>query len=161
MFETRTVREVGEQLGADVKDGLTEAEAEQRLLENGPNELKESKKRTAVQAFLEQLNDPLIYVLLAAAAVSFLLHEYSDAVIILAVVCLNAAVGVLEEGKAQKALDSLKKLTRPKALVIRDGREREIEASGLVCGDLVCLTAGRSEERRVGKECRSRWSPYH
>ena len=142
MFETRTVREVGEQLGADVKDGLTEAEAEQRLLENGPNELKESKKRTAVQAFLEQLNDPLIYVLLAAAAVSFLLHEYSDAVIILAVVCLNAAVGVLQEGKAQKALDSLKKLTRPKALVIRDGREREIEASGLVCGDLVCLTAG-------------------
>lgn len=142
MFETKSVRETCGMLGTDAYAGLTEAEAERRLLEDGPNELKESKKRTAAQAFVEQLNDPLIYVLLAAAAISFLLREYSDAVIILAVVCLNAAVGVLQEGKAQRALDSLKKLTRPKAFVIRDGQEREIEASGLVRGDLVCLTAG-------------------
>lgn len=142
MFETRSVRETCRRLETDAQYGLTQAEAERRLSEDGPNELKESKKRTAVQAFLEQLNDPLIYVLIAAAAISFLLREYSDAAIILAVVCLNAAVGVLQEGKAQKALDSLKKLTRPRAFVIRDGQEWEIEASKLVRGDLVCLTAG-------------------
>lgn len=142
MFETKSVRETCSRLKTDVQAGLTEAEAGRRFLKDGPNELKEMKKRTAVQAFLEQLNDPLIYVLLAAAAISFLLREYSDAAIILAVVGLNAAVGVLQEGKAQKALDSLKKLTRPKAFVIRDGQEKEIEAAKLVCGDLVCLTAG-------------------
>ena len=142
MFETKSIRETCSELKADAQAGLTEAEACRRLLADGTNELKEMKKRTAVQAFLEQLNDPLIYVLLAAAAISFLLREYSDAVIILAVVCLNAAVGVLQEGKAQKALDSLKKLTRPKAFVIRDGQEKEIEAAKLVRGDLVCLSAG-------------------
>lgn len=95
-----------------------------------------------LQSFLEQLNDPLIYVLLAAALISVLLGEYSDAGIIAFVVCLNAAVGVLQEGKAQRALDSLKQLMQPRAVVIRDGSEQEIPAAKLVVGDLVCLQAG-------------------
>ena len=100
------------------------------------------KKKSVLQSFLEQLNDPLIYVLLAAALISVLLGEYSDAGIIAFVVCLNAAVGVLQEGKAQRALDSLKQLMQPRAVVIRDGSEQEIPAAKLVVGDLVCLQAG-------------------
>ena len=85
-------------------------EAERRLWENGENRLPEAEKKVGAAKLLEQLNDPLIYVLLAAALISVLLGEYSDAGIIAFVVCLNAAVGVLQEGKAQRALDSLKQL---------------------------------------------------
>lgn len=143
MFERKTAKETCEVLKTSDRWGLTDAEVKKRLAEDGPNVLKETKKRTAFATFIEQLNDPLIYVLLAAAAVSLLLHEVSDALIILFVVCLNAIVGVIQEGKAQKALDSLKNLTRPMACVIRDGREAEIPAAELVRGDLVCLEAGR------------------
>lgn len=141
-FETKTIREACALLGTDPDRGLSEKEAELRLAANGPNELRQAKKKSVVEAFLEQLNDPLIYVLMAAAVISLLLHELSDAVIIAVVVCMNAVVGVLQEGKAQKALDSLKKLTSPRAYCIRDGKEREIAASQLVCGDVVCLEAG-------------------
>ena len=79
---------------------------------------------------------------MAAAVISLMLHETSDAAIIAVVVCMNAVVGMLQEGKAQKALDSLKKLTSPRAYCIREGKEREIEASQLVPGDVVCLDAG-------------------
>ena len=122
--------------------GLSAQEAERRLWENGENRLPEAEKKSVLQSFLEQLNDPLIYVLLAAALISVLLGEYSDAGIIAFVVCLNAAVGVLQEGKAQRALDSLKQLMQPRAVVIRDGSEQEIPAAKLVVGDLVCLQAG-------------------
>lgn len=142
MFETKTAKETCNILKSDSENGLSCGEALRRYEENGPNALKEAKKKGLIASFTEQLNDPLIYVLLAAAAISLLLHEVSDAVIILAVVCLNAFVGVAQEGKAQRAMDSLKKLTQPKACVIRDGKKREIPAQELVAGDLVCLEAG-------------------
>lgn len=142
MFEEKTAGETCEYLKSDKNCGLSQQEAQKRHQEEGANVLRGARKKTLPESFLEQLNDPLIYVLLAAAAVSLLLHEVSDAVIILAVVCLNAFVGVMQEGKAQKAMDSLKKLTRPKAYVIRGGTEREIPAEELVTGDLVCLEAG-------------------
>lgn len=142
MYEEQSVAQVGKELDSDIEKGLSESEAKKRYCANGKNALAEAKKRTAVQTFLEQLNTPLIYVLLVAAAVSILLDEISDAVIILVVVAINALVGMIQEGKAQKALDSLKKLTTPRARVIREGREREIAASELVVGDLVCLGAG-------------------
>lgn len=142
MFETKSIRETCVQLDSDIDKGLTEKEAARRYQENGKNELKEPRKKTVVESFLEQLNDPLIYVLLAAAVISLLLHEVSDAVIIAVVVLMNAFVGMIQEGKAQKALDSLKKLTSPHAYVIREGREKEIPASQLVVGDIVCLDAG-------------------
>ena len=122
--------------------GLTEAEAARRLAADGANELEQEKKKSPGAAFLEQLNDPLICVLLVAAVVSFLLHEISDAVIIGAVILVNAVVGVIQEGKAQKALDSLKKLTSPHAIVRRDGVVKEIAASELVVGDIVLLETG-------------------
>ncbi|HCR83103.1 MAG TPA: ATPase, partial [Lachnospiraceae bacterium] len=123
------MREILDALHTNKERGLTEAEAARRFQENGPNVLKEGRKRTAAEAFLEQLNDPLICVLLVAALVSFLLKEISDAIIIAVVVVVNATVGVIQEGKAQKALESLKKLTSPKAIVRRDGVIREIAAS--------------------------------
>ncbi len=142
MFAYKSVHDTAVMLDSDEKNGLTEAEAQKRLQKNGTNQLREPPKKNVAEAFLEQLNDPLIYVLLAAAAVSLFLHEVSDAVIILVVVLLNAAVGLIQEGKAQKALDSLKKLTSPRAYVVRGGKEQEIAAAQLVVGDVVCLEAG-------------------
>lgn len=142
MYEKKSVREVCMELSADEKKGLTGEEAGRRLRENGKNELAEAEKKSLFASFFEQLNDPLIYVLLIAAFVSLMLREVSDAVIILVVVCMNAIVGMVQEGKAQKALDSLKKLTSPHAVVIREGKKSRIEAKELVCGDLVCLEAG-------------------
>ena len=142
MFEQYSVRETIEELGSDGGRGLGQREAGERLRREGRNEMKAPRKKTVVESFLEQLNDPLIYVLIVAAAVSVMLKEVSDAVIIGVVVVLNAAVGMLQEGKARKALESLKKLTSPKAMVIREGRRAEIPAAELVRGDLVCLEAG-------------------
>lgn len=122
--------------------GLTETEAAKRLAADGANELEQEKKKSPGAAFWEQLNDPLICVLLVAAFVSFLLHEISDAVIIGVVVLVNAVVGVIQEGKAQKALESLKKLTSPRAVVRRDSVVREIAAAELVVGDVVILETG-------------------
>ena len=122
--------------------GLTETEAAKRLAADGANELEQEKKKSPGAALWEQLNDPLICVLLVAALVSFLLHEISDAVIIGVVVLVNAVVGVIQEGKAQKALESLKKLTSPRAVVRRDSVVREIAAAELVVGDVVILETG-------------------
>ena len=141
-FEAKNIRETCALLETDPDRGLSEKEAAKRYEANGPNELKEAKKKSALESFLEQLNDPLIYVLMAAAMISLLLHEISDAAIIAVVVCMNAVVGMIQEGKAQRALDSLKKLTSPRAYCIRDGKEKEIAASQLVPGDVVCLEAG-------------------
>ena len=93
MYETLSPQEVCSRLQGDLRKGLTREEAARRCRENGKNELKEKRRRTAVEAFFLQLNDPLIYVLLAAAGISVFLGEISDAVIIGAVVTMNALVG--------------------------------------------------------------------
>ena len=126
----------------DFEQGLTEQEAAKRLARDGRNELQKKGKRNVLLIFLDQLKDPLIYVLVAAAVISALLGEYSDAGIIVAVVLLNACVGVVQEGKARKALEALESLQSPTAIVIREGIKREIPASEIVRGDLVCLEAG-------------------
>lgn len=111
--------------------------------QRGKNVLAEEAKKSFAASFFEQLNDPLIFILIVAAAISMLLTEFGDAVIILAVILMNAFVGVIQEGKAQRALDALKEMTSPHALV-RDGNViREIAASQLIPGDIVCLEAGR------------------
>ena len=142
MFETKTAAET-EKLLQTGRRGLTEQEAKARLKKYGANEMEEKKGKGVGERFLSQLMDPLIYVLIAAGVVSILLGEAKDAAIIAVVVLLNAAVGVIQEGKAQKALEALKKMTRLTALVMRDGNIREIDAAGLVPGDLVFLEAGR------------------
>ena len=114
--------------------GLTEAEAAERLKTYGPNQLQEEKEKGIFLRFTAQLKDPLIFILLAAAAVSTVLGEWEDTVIILAVVLLNGVTGVLQEGKARKALEALKNLTVPHALVCREGGIREIESRRLNYG---------------------------
>lgn len=142
MFEKQNIQETVSKLNSDTVKGLTEGEAFRRLQQNGRNEMRAARKKTKIQLFLEQLKDPLIYILLIAAVVSILLGEISDAVIIGTVVLVNALVGMLQEGKAKKALEALKKLTTPRTIVIRDGIRREIPAAELVTGDLVDLGGG-------------------
>ena len=109
----------------------------------GRNVLEDEQHKSAITCFLEQLNDPLIFILFVAAAISMLLKEFSDMMIILAVIVVNAVIGVIQEGKAQKALEALKEMTSPKAVVKRAGHMQEISAADLIPGDIVCLEAGR------------------
>ena len=142
MYEKKTIEETLQKLNADGKEGLKSGDVEERQRHYGRNVLEEKKHRTLLQRFVGQLCDSLIFVLFAAAGISVLLGEYSDAVIILTVVVLNAAVGVVQEGKAQKALEALRNMTRLEAVVIREGVEQEIDAQELVPGDLVVLDTG-------------------
>ena len=142
MYDQKTAAQTLEELSA-TQQGLTSAAAQERLAQYGRNELIEKDPPTTFQRFIHQLNDPMIFVLMAAAAAAILLKEYSDAVIIFAVILINAVVGTIQEGKAQKALDALKKMSSPFALVRRDGKNIEIAAAELVPGDIVLLEAGR------------------
>ncbi len=143
MFEQKEVKQVEQELSTNLATGLSAQEAKQRLEQNGPNVFQEGKKKTQIQMFLSQLRDPMIYILLAAVAISVFLKEYSDGVIILAVILLNAIIGMVQENKAEKSLEALKQLSSPNALVKRDGKVLEIPASELVVGDVVVLEAGR------------------
>ncbi|NVB76357.1 HAD-IC family P-type ATPase, partial [Phocaeicola vulgatus] len=91
---------------------------------------------------MEQLNDPMIFILFMAAAISMLLRQFSDTAIIFVVIALNTTVGVIQEGRAKKAMDALKKMTAPSAVVKRDGIYKKIPASFVVPGDLVKIEAG-------------------
>ena len=130
-------------LGTDSAKGLDGEEAARRLKTFGPNILTAKKGKSLLVRVLEQFQDVLIYILLAAAVISILLGEVSDAIIILAVVIINAVVGVVQESKAEKALEALKKLSAPRAVVLRDGTPREVAAEEVVPGDIVQIDAGR------------------
>lgn len=143
MYMDKNGAELEELFDSSLEKGLTQAEAEKRRIQYGENRLKGRKKKGFFALFLEQLNDPLIYILMAAIAISLFLKEAGDAAIIAVVIFMNAIVGVVQEGKARKAIEALQQLTSPRALVKREGKEREIESSLLVPGDVVCLEAGR------------------
>ncbi len=142
MYEMKSAAQTMEELSTSAA-GLSAQEAAARLARDGENALKEKDPPTRLQMFLSQLRDPMIYVLLAAAVISVALGEFSDAGIILGVVLLNAIVGMVQEGKAQRALDALKKMSSPTATVRRDGVVQELPAAQLVKGDIVLLDAGR------------------
>ena len=142
MYEMKSAAQTMEELGSSPV-GLSAQEAAARLARDGENALKEKDPPTRLQMFLAQLRDPMIYVLIAAAVISVALREFSDAAIILCVVLLNAIVGMVQEGKAQRALDALKKMSSPTATVRRDGVVQELPAAQLVKGDIVLLDAGR------------------
>ena len=97
MFETRQTGWIIEELKTNVMEGLTSQEAASRLAEHGYNQFEEKKKKTKLQMFLSQLKDPLIYILIVAAIISTILREYGDSIIILAVVLLNAVIGLAQE----------------------------------------------------------------
>ena len=130
-------------LESHVETGLTAAVAAQRLEEFGPNELKAEAHSTLLQKFIEQFKDFMIIILLIAAAVSFVAsHEWHHAVIILLVVVLNAIMGVVQESKAEEAIDALKEMASPDARVRRDGNVMTVKSHDLVPGDIVLLEAG-------------------
>ncbi|PKM84200.1 MAG: ATPase [Firmicutes bacterium HGW-Firmicutes-11] len=131
------------ELKTDVERGLSDEEARRRIEEYGPNSIEEKKAKTKLQIFLSQLKDPMIYILMAAMVISAFLKEFGDSVIILAVILLNAIIGMIQESKAEKSLEALKKMSSPSALVRRDGEIKEIPAAELVPGDIVLLEAGR------------------
>jgi Ca2+-transporting ATPase len=124
------------------KTGLTNAAAEKRLQETGFNELKKKKGRSILSIFLDQFKDLFILVLLAAAAISFLLGETLDAYIIGVIVALNAFMGLAQEYKAEKAIERLQELASPVATVVRHNEVKDIPARNIVPGDIVVLESG-------------------
>ncbi|MFA6236090.1 MAG: HAD-IC family P-type ATPase [Bacteriovorax sp.] len=124
------------------KKGLSLEEVRERLTLYGPNALPEHKRRSVFTLFLKQFQSPLIYLLLAAAIIALLLNEVSDAAVILVVVLLNSLIGAIQEGKAEKSLESLRELSKLMVTVRRDGRDFRIEARELVPGDIFLLAAG-------------------
>lgn len=143
MWFSKHHKEVLKELEVAQSTGLTTEEAQLRLLKYGPNKLKSKPKKSIFCLFLAQLQDMLIYVLLGAALITLLIGEHIDAIIILLVVLLNAAIGVIQEYKAEQAVEALQKMSTPKALVRRDGETKEISSEEIVPGDIVILDAGR------------------
>lgn len=143
MWYSKEIKEILESLGVEAKNGLSSEEAAIRLEKYGENKLKGKPPKSILKLFLSQLQDMLIYVLLGAAVITAVIGEYVDAGIILLVVVLNAAIGVFQEFKAEKAIEALAKMTTPKALVRRDGTLKEIASEYLVPGDILIIDAGR------------------
>jgi len=123
-------------------NGLSSSEAEKRLLEQGPNSLKEKKKISPIMIFLHQFRDFMILILLAAAVISGIIGDVTDTIIIIAIILLNSIIGFIQEYRAEKALEALKKMASSHALVLRDGQPKDIPAEDLVTGDIVLLEAG-------------------
>ncbi len=129
------------------ENGLSEAEAERRLAENGKNKLKEPKKDSVIKQFFAQMADPMIIILLAAAAISGVLaimqgESFADVIIILFVVIVNAVLGVYQENKAEKAIEALQEMSAATSKVLRGGRIVTVHSEDLVVGDVVLLEAG-------------------
>lgn len=160
--ETLSAAKLAEEYETDLQNGLTDKEAKRRLELYGENKLKEKKKKSGFLVFLSQLNDPMIYVLFAAIAVTigvsiyetvnwlkagnefdFLkVGDWPDVIIIFAVIIINAIIGTVQELKAQSSLDALKKMSSPESTVIRDGKRQKVKSSELVLGDIVVLEEG-------------------
>ena len=144
LFYTQGEEEVLKSLDTSI-DGLSTAQAKERLDAYGYNELDEGEKRSLLSKFIDQFKDLMIIILLVAAALSVItegIHGLTDACIILAVVVLNAAFGVYQEGQAEAAIEALKNMSSPRARVRRDGHVVEIDSRELVPGDIVLLEAG-------------------
>ncbi|OQW47468.1 MAG: hypothetical protein A4S09_15210 [Proteobacteria bacterium SG_bin7] len=129
-------------LNLDFTKGLTNSEGERRLKQYGPNVLKAEAKESQVKKFFNQFKSPVIITLLIATFVSFLLGEYVDSAAIIVIVLINAIIGYLQEARAEAAVEALKKLSAPRARVMRDGNVLEILASIVCPGDILVLEAG-------------------
>ena len=143
------IEQVVNTLDSNVERGLTETQVNERKQQFGPNALKEKKKKSLVSKFFDQFKDVMIIILIIAAIISFAIAcyghdplEFFEPALILGIVVINAIMGVIQENKAEKALDALKSLSAPHTKVIRDGVSQIINASDLVPGDVILLEAG-------------------
>ena len=134
--------QVVQRLETDVDEGLETAEAKRRLSEYGYNELEEKPPTTFWERLLDQLKGFVVIILLVAALISAAMGDWIEAGVILAIVVLNAAIGVIQESKAEEALAALKKMAAPDAHVLREGHRVTVPARELVPGDVVVLEAG-------------------
>ena len=138
-----------QQLDSNVETGLTAQQVKERAEKFGKNKLQEKKKKSWMSRFFDQFKDAMIIILIIASIISFVIacieknpNEFFEPVLILLIVILNAVMGVMQESKAEKALDALKNMSAPHARVIRDGKEAVIQAADLVPGDIIILEAG-------------------
>ncbi|MCH8244415.1 HAD-IC family P-type ATPase [Patescibacteria group bacterium] len=149
-WHSTLAKEAVEILNSNAEFGLKEKEVELRKNEYGSNSLPEDKSLSPLVLFLRQFKSPLIFILVLAGGVTLWLQEYADSAVIFSAVLLNTAIGYFQENKATKALSQLKKILKQKALVMRDGTEREVLQEDLVPGDLIVLTEGN----KVPADCR-------
>jgi Ca2+-transporting ATPase len=138
----QSIEEVSANLATDPSNGLSSDEVKSRLERYGPNELEHKEGASILQMFIAQLKDYMVIILLAASLVSLLVNEVVDALVIIGIVIINAVLGVVQEYRAGRALEALKKMSAPNAKVIRDGKELSVPAIELVPGDLVVLETG-------------------
>ena len=161
-YETYSFNEAVAEYETDVENGLSTTEANQRLAKYGKNELKEGKKKSFLRIFLSQLNEPMIYILFAAIAVTtgisiyetiqsinqnkgfdfFTTGDWPDVIIIMIVILVNAIIGTVQEMKAANSLEALKKMSSPMCTVLRDGKKERIKSNELVVGDIVYIEEG-------------------
>ena len=147
-----TAEQVAQELDTDLIKGLTSNEASLRYAKNGPNSLGEEKKVPMWKRFLAQFADAMVIILIAAAGLSAYMafksgggfEDWIDVIVILAIVILNACLGVYQEGKADQALAALKKMSSPKTKVIRDGKIVMVDSENIVVGDVIAIDAGDS-----------------
>lgn len=144
----QSVEEVKKRLKTDIRNGLSKIESKQRLEKFGKNKLDEKKKTNMIVHFVQQFNDFMVLILIAAAAISFTVtiirgeNDFIDPIIILLIVFLNAVLGLVQENKAEKALEALKDMSAPTAKVIRDGKRINIGTEQIVPGDLIVIETG-------------------
>lgn len=143
MYSNEPIDKIISHFDTDITNGLSSKSAQELLSKNGKNKLIAKKKKTLLELFISQINDVMIYILIAASLISAIVGEVSDFIIIVIVILINAIIGVVQENKAEKALEALKSLSTPKALVKRDGNILEIPSEDVVLGDLVIVDAGR------------------
>lgn len=148
MWHSSSIEEIAKNLKTNINIGLPDDEAQKRFERYGPNNLKEKKKESIFVKFIKQFNDFMIITLIIAAIISAVVSklngeaDYIDSIIIVAIVIFNAIMGLVQEQKAEKSLEALKKMSAPNAKVRRDGRVQEIDATLVVPGDIVILEAG-------------------
>lgn len=148
-FHNESVDSTLKNFSSDPVSGLSSSQAGEALKIHGENRLKEKQKKSTLSRFIDQFKDVMILILLAAAAISFVIaciegnpKEFFEPLLILLIVFINAVMGVMQESKAEKALDALKNMSAPHARVLRDGKESIIDAANLVPGDIIHLEAG-------------------
>ena len=138
----KPIEEIKKSTNTDLNSGLTSEVAETKLKENGPNQFEKEKKRPFLLRLLLQFKDLMVIILIIASILSFVVGQYLEGAVIAAIVVFNALLGLLQEMKAEKALEAIKKLNQPHATVVRDGEVKQIESADLVVGDIVILKAG-------------------
>jgi len=143
LWFSKSIEEVLVKIKVDPSKGLSDSEAKTRLGTYGPNKLQAKKKKSIFRMFIAQLQDWLIYILFAAVIITIYLGQYTDSVIIILVIAINAILGVVQQFKAGKAIDALQKMAFPKALILRNGVVNEISSWKVVPGDILILDAGR------------------